>query len=226
MNINFNALVALSLASIVVPISAYTMATPVDERLRFDEASIHIETNVTDSDGEGFIVVKSPEGMKELSVTFPDGKKSTMSLTSKDAIGQGQVVLESAEPTLDDVFAAYPEGMYKFEAKTLDGRKIKGEATLTHSMLAEPVISPSDGADVAADDAEIAWLPVVGATSYLIEVENKLLGLKLNFRVPADVLMFTVPVGLLIPGNEYSLAVAAESATGNVTLVEQSFLTH
>lgn len=196
-----------------------------EDPAEFEKLSVILEVNQTDGDAEIVTAVKTSEGMETLAIRFPDGKKKVIELKTKDAVGQGEVLLESAEPSIDEVLEAFPEGTYSFEVKTVSGQKICGEATLSHHVLEGPEFWPCDGCEVSPEDLEISWIPVAGAAGYIIELENDDLDVNVTARLGAETVTFRVPDGFLQPGTEYDLGVAAISQVGNITFAEGSFTT-
>ena len=109
----------------------------------FELVTLYLEFNATDNEAEVVTVVDAEVGLKELKVIAPNDK-TVLSLTSKTTpkLGQAEVLVKTPEPSLDEIKAVYPAGVYQFRAKTVDGGdKVIGEATLSHELLPAPVIS-------------------------------------------------------------------------------------
>jgi len=53
-------------------------------------------------------------------------------------MGLKEIALETAEPSIEGVKAAYPEGTYRFFGRTVSGARIFGEAVLSHGVVPPP----------------------------------------------------------------------------------------
>ncbi len=194
-----------------------------------EEAKIYLEQNVTDADAEIVILaVGGDEGLKTLEVIGPNGRHfATLWAGHKRSLGFREVLLETPEPSLASVIKAYPQGVYRFIAKTFSGEELTGEAELEHAMPAAATIlvPANDAEDVATDHLVVSWEPVAGVASYLLEIEQDDLGQSLNLTLPADATSFAVPDGWLQPGVEYELGLATVSESGNVSFQEIAFTT-
>jgi hypothetical protein len=193
----------------------------------FDEFSITFEVNEIDVDAEVVTRIKTDEGLKRLTVQDPSGKK-ILDVKAKDRqdLGQREFVLESAEPSVEDVIAAFPEGIYIFKAQTVTGMDLYGESTLSHDLLPAPAFTPEDGDLVDPnDDLYIEWSAVEGAKAYIIELEQDDLGVNLTLTVPSDILNFTIPQGFLVPDMEYQLGIGTLTEEGNFSVAEVNFET-
>lgn len=194
----------------------------------FRELSIRIETNATDGDAEVVIVAKNGVGLKELKLRAPNGK-TPLSLISKTApqLGQAQVLVESAEPSLDEIKTAYPAGIYEFKGKTVDGEELEGEVTLSHALLPAPVITtPSNEATgVPVNGLVVTWPAVAGATGYFFELKDEESGAALKVDLSASVTSFPIADGLLQPDTDYEISLGAIEMNGNRTFVQIVFHT-
>src|SRR5688572_27310100 len=120
---------------IVMALAAAAFAPPLaraDVPQEFEEMSILLEVNETDGDAE--------IGLKRFWLRRPDGKK-VAELTSDDRtktsgpVGIQQVRVETGEPDAVAVLQTYPEGIYEFHGRTVDGESVYGELVLTHALL-------------------------------------------------------------------------------------------
>lgn len=197
--------------------------------LSFEELALFIEWNSVDGDTEIRLTLDSDVGLKGLKVLGPDGRK-VVGLTAKGNpnIGQRKVELESPEPVSGAVFAAFPEGVYRFHGRSIVGEKLFGEVTLSHALLAPVTINtPASGAtNVPINGITADWTPTPGVTRYIVEVEeeddedNSLV-----VDLPANITSFTLPDSWLLPDTVYQIAVGAVGPTGNVTIYEHFFTT-
>jgi hypothetical protein len=79
-------------------------------------------------------------------------------------LGMTELFFEGVEPFFDefpraDLFVLFPEGTYRFDGITVDGKRIASSGTLTHAVPAGPssVEAVVDGGSVV-----ISWVPVAG----------------------------------------------------------------
>ena len=213
-------LLAASLAS------ATTMAIAEEEELEFEEAYLYFELNDTDGD-LGLHGKVDGDAWKRVSIEGPN-ERTLLNIRVKSKLrrqGLTELFFESSEPTFDELdpeefFARFPEGLYEWEGKTLDGEEIEGEVFLSQRIPAAPVIS-SVGDDMAPADDEcwdpgdvdevvISWQPVththasLGADTgaplgdnsviyyeFVAEVDET--EFKMTALVPADTYSWTVP---------------------------------
>lgn len=193
-------------------------------RLDLAEAAIHLERNASDGDAEAVILAKAQDcGLLFLSIRNPQGARIGR-YDAPDPIGLGarEILLETPEPSEEDVVAAYPPGLYSFVGKTLCGETISGRARLRAGFPEAPVIlSPTEDEVLPIGDVTIEWSPVSGAQEYVVELESSE-GLGLKTTVPASARAITLPVVLFPPG-DYELGVAARGSSGNVSVTETAF---
>ncbi|MDH3444792.1 MAG: hypothetical protein OEN50_12755, partial [Deltaproteobacteria bacterium] len=100
----------------------------------FSRAKIIIEFNSTDND-VGAQVLLDGEPWQRVKIEAPNGRKILDIRTSSSLRKQGltELFFESSEPSLDEVplaefLARFPEGVYEFEGKTIDGIELEGQA--------------------------------------------------------------------------------------------------
>jgi hypothetical protein len=194
----------------------------------FETASLFLEQNVVDEDAEVVINVKTDEsGLASLLVIAPDGRRiARLESRNKRSLGARELLIETPEPGLAAVLAAYPEGTYRIVARTLDGEEMTAEADLSHD-LPEPVtvLVPAAGATVPAAGLLIQWEPVAGVSGYFLELEQEDLELELAVNLPATATSFSPPAGWLLSGEEYVLGIGTLGPTGNRTFIETVFTT-
>ena len=214
--------------------------TPVE----FEEVRLIIEFNSTDEDVgvQFFLDVDSWQSVRILN---PLGKEIFDARARGRLLQQGggtEMFVESQEPTLDELsldefFALFPEGTYRFAGRTPDGEVLTGEAEFSHEIPAGPEITlPVAGADECAANVAIpvviAWNEVtttidgdpIEIEAYEVIVEGE----DINFDaiMPADAgTSITVPAELLEPGTEYEFEVLAIAENGNQTITETCFVT-
>ena len=77
--------------------------------------------SATDDDAEVTIGIESPDNpVDALLIVTPSGRAVAV-VRSGDDIGLAEIELESAEPSVQEVQQAYPEGVYWFWGRAADG---------------------------------------------------------------------------------------------------------
>jgi hypothetical protein len=194
----------------------------------FDEATLIFELNETDADAEVVLDVDAPGGLAALRLEYPDGK-TVFSLKTKgqalDPVGLKQFAIESGEPDIASILAAFPAGTYRLIGETIMGLAVASELELSHALVPAPSYVPPDGAVVPTDGVVVQWTPMPGAASYTVEIEQDELGFNLTCTVPAFVDSLRVPDGFLLGDTEYELGVAVTAGNGNVSVAESTFTT-
>jgi hypothetical protein len=206
----------------------------------FAQARLIIEFNSTDEDiGVQFFL--DVDTWKTVRILNPRGQQIFEASTKANLLRQGgatELFVESDEPTLDELsleefFALFPEGTYKFTGRTPDGKPLVGESAFTHDIPAGPqIIMPQAGAD--DECAQDVPIPVVIAWN---DVTTSIEGEPLEivryevivgedvFDVHLEGTMVTVPSELLKPGTEYEFEILAIAQGGNQTITETCFVT-
>lgn len=194
----------------------------------FDEAVLTLEYNATDGDAEIVLDVDADVGLARFTVIAPDGRH-ILDLRARHAqdLGIRKIRLETPEPSLEDVLAAYPAGSYRFLGQSVDGETLASEVWLSHELPLAPTISyPLEGAvGVPTSGAGAAWTAGADAASFFLELEQDDLGVDVHSRIAGGQTSFGFPEGWLIGATEYQLGVASRSSQGNLTVVEIHFTT-
>jgi hypothetical protein len=194
----------------------------------FDEAVLFLEYNATDDDAEIVLQVDPEVGLSRLRVVGPNGKE-IVDLRAKAAEGLGirKVNLETPEPSLAAVLAAYPAGAYKFLGKTVEGETLLSIVWLSHDLPPAANLSfPLSGqTGVPTSGAAATWNAVPGAVGYFLELENDDLLVDVKSNIAASQTSFGFPEGWLLPDTEYQIGIAARAANGNLTVTELEFTT-
>lgn len=200
-------------------------------------ASIIIETNATDKDA-GLQVFLDAEGWRQMAVIAPDGRRiiRVANTGSLKTWGLTELFSESSEPGFEEApfwrfKKRFPEGTYRFEGTTVDGKLLVGRARLTHNIPRGPVISaPADGASVPDAAVLASWEPVtkpagIKIVGYraIVTDETGARGNHLEVELPRVQTSFTIPSEFLRSGHEYKLEVQAIEKSGNQTLTEITF---
>jgi Fibronectin type III domain len=235
------------LVSVVVLILASAAPELRAKELQFDRAKIIIEFNSTANEGVGDVgvqVLLDGEPWQLLKIKDPRSR-TILNITASASLrrqGLTELFFESSEPSLDEVplaefLARFPEGEYEFEGRTIEGRKIEGEANFTHVIPAGPVIvSPENGAVVNPSSLVIQWQPVTTkiagsgplvVVAYQVVVDGGDPSRRFDVTVAAKptTMSVTVPPQFLEPGTEYTFEVLAIEVGGNQTITEGFFAT-
>jgi hypothetical protein len=199
-----------------------------------DFAKIYWEYNSSAED-LGVHVSLDGEDWKELSIENPDGRVlfDVKGHGPYKTFGMTELFFEGAEPSLaevplDELLDAFPEGIYEFSGKDVDGEAIEGEDEFTHAIPAGPAVS----AQVAGSDfLRISWSPVTSPPPGFPDADIEIVAWQVlvdSFDVilPAEVFSLTISpefVATLEPG-EHQFEVLAIEASGNQTITEGSFV--
>lgn len=211
----------------------------------FSAARIIIEVNASAQDG-GIQIFVDATGWNRLEVFDPAGQKvfDVFGSHSVGVTGVTELFFESAEPSfvdlpLSQLLLRFPKGSYRFEGVTVDGKRLAGAATLSHSIPAGPrVASPAEGATLPrTGPVVIDWDPVtqpypgtvspvtIGGYQVIVErVKPKPL-IAFNVTLPASVTRVTVPAEFIQANADYKFEVLAIEQSGNQTITEGSFKT-
>lgn len=222
--------ILISALSLLVCLAISAPGSAGQKDLSFKKLEMLFEVNETDGDGEVVFSAKAPEGLMWLKGLAPDDGvvifvNSNDERKGIDPIGISQIKLETGEPSVDGVKKAYPEGTYKFLARTISGKRVYGEAKLSHKRLPAPKFSPKDEKGIDPNHAVVKWKPVKGAAAYEVEIENDDLEVGLTAELPGSATHFNVPQGFLLPGTEYEIGVMTISKNGNMSVAQGSFNT-
>jgi hypothetical protein len=185
--------------------------------------------SATDEDAEVTIGIESPDHPIDfLIIVAPDGH-TVAAAQSKDKLGLAEIELESAEPSVEEVQQAYPEGMYRFLGKAVDGTYLRGRIALTHDVVGAPDFfnfSPCGEEVDPTTSVTIAWNSVEGAEGgYEIIIEQDDSGANLRVSQSADRTSFVIPDGFLVPGLEYEIEMKSVTEQGNKTSASCEFST-
>jgi hypothetical protein len=196
---------------------------------KFGRSAIYLERNATDEDVEvRFEVRGAADGLATLQVTSPDGRTVIDFRTPQSRLGIRHLDLESPEPRDDGRLQAdFPAGTYRFAGSTVGGTELRGEATLSHAFPpATSILAPGPGqSNVPTSGLRIRWTPVDGVAAYIVVIEEEDTEREMRVQLPGTAPAFAIPVGFLLPGKEYKLAIGTVSQEGNRSFVETSFET-
>ncbi len=208
------------------------------EEIPFEVAEIKIEINDTDGDS-GLQIMVDAEGWEAVHVYDPNGAL-IFDVQGGGSVGQTgltELFFESAEPgfdvlPLDEFLERFPEGVYEFVGKTVDGDKLVGEATLTHVLPDPPMLLfPEPGSIQDPADMRVVWEPVAdppgsSIVAYQVIVEQEVPVLRvIDAMLPPTAETLHIPPEFLQPDVDYKFEVLAIEQSGNQTLRESTFRT-
>ena len=214
-------------ASAILLIASHGVGRAED---KFEKVAIYLEQTIEDQDVEVQIdAIGGTTGLATLKVTTPDGRTVIDFNSSGLKLGIRHFTFESPEPKKAEgkLQAEFPEGSYKFAANTVDGRILRGEATLTHE-LPDPtsLLHPRpDEKNVPLTGLVLRWKPVKDVTGIAVILEQETTAREIKAELSATATAFAVPDGFLTPGTQYKLAIGTVSRHGNKSFVETSFTT-
>lgn len=224
-----------------------------EEETPFDEARLFFELNDTDGDlgihslidGDAWkrLEIDDPNDVRMLDV-FVRGRLRRQGLT--------EVFFESAEPPFDELspkkfFKRFPEGVYDFSGRTLEGQELDSEVTLSHILAAPPGnIRISDVSSAENCDADplpavsapvtISWDAVTQSHPEIgkqgaVEVEHYQLVLEreepsllvFSVELPPELTQFTIPDDFIALGRAFKFEIIVRATNGNQTAVESCF---
>jgi hypothetical protein len=212
-------LVALGSVPFVVPAPAEARREPPTP---FEDARLELEFNATDGDA-GFQVFADAEEWKEFEIFRPDGRRM-VDLKATGVLkefGLSELFAESSEPPFtempfDEFKALFPEGNYRFEGETIDGRELSSLVPFSHTVLAAPQFTaPADGGTLPVANAVIQWAPVAGAVDYEVIVTREDPLRVLDVTLAPEDTRLTVPPEFLDAGVGYQIEVHASDVSGN-----------
>ncbi|TAH36762.1 MAG: hypothetical protein EYC70_07155 [Planctomycetota bacterium] len=199
-----------------------------------EEAMIYWEYNSSGND-LGVHVFLDGEDWKSLRITNSEDRLLFVvsGFGPYKALGMTELFFEGAEPSLDEVplnklLAAFPEGVYEFEGRTVDDAVIRGESEFSHAIPDGPDVTATVG---PGNLLEISWTAVTGPPPGFPNLPINIVGYQVlveedfQVTVPSSVLSLTVPpeyVGALAPG-KHEFEVLAIDESGNQTITEGSF---
>jgi hypothetical protein len=230
-----------------------------EDELPFADVSIILETNATDCD-TGLQLFFDGDAWKSVKIKDPNGRRilDVRALGSLRGFGlveqfnetdepvmkelvEGFPELECDEPefTLEEFFELFPEGIYEFKGKTVEGDKMEGEATLSHVIPAPPeIVAPEEDSVLDVNNSVIIeWERVdepilpglgdveIGGFQVIVEREDPAPLVVFTADLSADTTAVRVPPQFLQTGASYSFAVLQIDVSGNQTIAESGFET-
>ncbi|MDI6792468.1 MAG: fibronectin type III domain-containing protein [bacterium] len=203
----------------------------------FSDAKIIIEFNATDED-VGIQVFLDGKAWKKVIIFNPKGRMVAKIKGKGNLKGLGltELFFESHEPPLEDLpledfLALFPEGVYKFVGKTVEGEWLRGMAKFTHVIPdGALIVSPEEGEVVDPNNTVISWNPVtspqeVEIVGYQVIVEREDPHRVFSVNLSATTTSMKVPPEFLESDTEYKFEVLAIEVSGNQTITSSFFKT-
>ena len=184
------------------------------------------------------------DGWQSLTIHDPEGRLMFNATASGSLLEQGggtELFVESVEPPLDELpldefFARFPEGVYRFAGRSPAGDRFSGRVAFSHVIPAGPeIVAPAQPDGGCAAEApiplRIVWNPVaetvdgepVDIVGYQVIVENE--DGVFDVKLPGEATAVTVPAEFLAAGSDYIFEVLAIESGGNQTITEGCFTT-
>jgi hypothetical protein len=197
---------------------------------QFENASIRVERNATDSDTEIVITAKplSDLGLKTFAVLSPRWRKVAEVEAPPRSQGLREFLFETPEPENSAILPSYPEGTYLYFGVATNGKQFLGSAELSHDLPGTTaILAPTDDQVVPVGPLTVQWTDVPDAAQYIFEFENESASPEQSFTVnlPAGVTSFDVPAALIVAGSDYQIGIATVHENGNQVFVEVAFST-
>lgn len=215
---------------ILVAAAVTASLMPAQDRLpvlQLKEERLTVEYTHTLNEAALVMAAETEAQLAEVELRGPGGLAV---LKLRSASGPGLAlsgfVIESRESDTHSLFDTYPEGMYSFRGRTVQGQPIEGRARLKHSLPRAPFIQyPSEGElEVPHQGLTLSWLADPEAVAYRVVLEqNENDGLTVDLH--AGVQSLLVPDGVLQANTDTLMEVAAIGRNGNRTVTEIQFRT-
>jgi hypothetical protein len=225
--------------------SGRQQAAPVE--LPFKVSELFFELNNTDGDLGVHARIDGAD-WKQLWISSPQDRVLFQVQTRGGIRQQGlnEVAFESAEPNFTELppaqfFQRFPEGVYEFNATTINGEELSGEATISHVIPAPAVaLFPASACAAPAmvtGPVTIRWAavtrshPTVGTPGQPIDVERYELAierldnavLKMSIDLPPNATSFTVPINFTSAPGTVKFQILVKARNGNRTGQEGCF---
>lgn len=173
------------------------------------------------------IEAESEQKLAQVQILRPDGSfLLSLETQSGGERGLSGLLVELRESDLGTVFDRYTEGTYSIRAVSASGNPVTGSAWLSFDLPRESLIAypPPGAVGIPNTGLSVKWLGDPSAVGFHVQLEqNDNDGLAVT--LPPGRNSFRIPDGLLAPGTETELEIAAIGANGNRTVVEAVFTT-
>jgi len=209
--------------------------TPRTTEVPLEFAQIYWEYNSSAND-LGVHVSLDGEDWKTLTIERPDGQRlfEVRGRGPYQELGMTELFFEGAEPALDEfpldeLLERFPEGVYEFEGRTVDGEEVSGEDLFSHAIPAGPVVSAVVG---GGNVLHINWSPVAATPPgfpvrpIVISGYQVIVG-SFQVTLPPSATSVTVPpefVASLEHGVSQAFEVLAIEQSANQSITEGTFV--
>jgi hypothetical protein len=153
-----------------------------------DPVNVFIEWNSSDED-QGIQFFWDSDGFTRM-IVFNERRKKVLDIETKNSVkdqGLTEVAIESVEPdeseqTLEEFFERFPEGIYKFWGRSIEGGWLYGEADFTHDLVDPVEIDLSEWPTIMwgpeengaeEDGVDVVGYEVVVELVVLVEVDGE-----------------------------------------------------
>jgi hypothetical protein len=229
------AAIAFLIAIAVAQSNSSSDAQAASKPIRLAKSTLIVEVNATDGDA-GLQVFLDGEPWRSMTMTGPDGQ-TVLEVEGEGRLenyGLTELFSESSEPPftefpLEKFKKLFPEGKYTFAGETVKGKRLVGEARLSHDIPDGPEItSPAEDATVGRSNVVARWNSVdesggIDIVGYRVIVTRENPLRVFNADLPASARRMPVPAEFLQSDTEYKLEVQAIEQSGNQTLTEVAF---
>lgn len=190
----------------------------------FEDVALLYEQNETDGEADVLLQVESEQNIRLL-IVFNNQQREILRLRAsvEHELGFVESLLESSEPSIEQVQQMFPEGLYTVAGFTYDDDLLISQVELSYEVLPAPAFFP-DNVEIDRTNARVDWLPEPGATGYIVEIEAFDGQMHQLFMVGPDVSGFTLPPELLVPGLEYEICIGTLNERRNLSSAESTFL--
>lgn len=197
-------------------------ATRLPDRGAFDSLTLTLEVNATDGNSEVILDAETGLPLERLALIAPDGRVvQRIDASSPGGVGLSELRLESGEPGLEELLAAYPAGSYVVRARALDGTLLTGVVELAHDLPARwRLEAPERVAPGEALVVSFSAGPEVEALTIEV-VDESDDTTRMAVTPPRGVQDVTVPANLLTPGGTVQVVGRARAENGNELLLER-----
>jgi hypothetical protein len=216
----------LVLASTAVALGALGWQPKAQQpALLLKEEAMVIEYTPARNEAVLIMEAESEEPLDKIEIANPKDRP-ILKLRGAQASAWSGYVIETREMSLAGLMQMYHQGEYKIRAITSSGRPAVGGARVDHYLLPAPQVTyPVEGTiGVPTKGLVVTWNVDSEASAYRVILEQDEND-GLVVQLPRQSGSFAVPDGILQPGMETQLEIAAIGSNGNITLTEVLFQT-
>jgi hypothetical protein len=206
--------------------AANTEADATGPTVPFADAQLFFELNSTDNDLGLQLFLDTDDGWKRVRVLDP-ARRDVIEFETAGRLshlGLTELRFESSEPSPEEVLALFPPGEYRFRGRTVEGKPLASNASLSHDFPPAPTITPSAGEVVDARDLVVEWTaPEAEQVEVIIEQDDR--EDVLDVTLSGSIRRMRVPPQFLQPGLVYKIEILTIAENGNRIIAEGTFRT-